>query len=129
MKKVLVFIALVFSIATQAQERKVVTTLFSGNVADTTLTMTYDGDYRWAVSAVWASGVGTLDATVTVQVSNDRHVNYVSYATNSTKTLSTAAGSWQFEDDILAWRYLRVKVLKNTLTSGTVAIKIVKIQK
>lgn len=117
------------AITIQAQDRKVIADVFSAlTVKDTTYTLTMDGNYRWGFQLVWTGGTGTLDGTVTIQVSNYPTTNFVTYATNSTTTLSSAAGNWTFEDTGLTWKYWRVEIVDNNMTGGTLNGKIIRMK-
>ena len=129
MKKILFICLMLTGLALQAQDRKIITTIFTGAICDTTTTLTLDGNYSWGVQAVWLSGAGTLDGTVEILVSNSATANFIRYDTNSIKTIDAATGNWAFESDNLPWKYFRVVIADNNMTGATITVTLVKQRK
>jgi hypothetical protein len=129
MKKLLFICLMLTGLALQAQDRKVITTIYTGAIVDSTTTLTLDGNYAWGVQCVWLSGSGTLDGTVEILVSNSATANFIRYDTNSFKTIDAAIGNWAFESDNLPWKYLRCVIANNNMTGATITVTLVKQRK
>ncbi|MFA5401441.1 MAG: hypothetical protein WC359_13410 [Dehalococcoidia bacterium] len=129
MKKILILLLLSLSLAAQAQNRKVITEVFTDlAIADSTTTYTMDNSYQWAFQLVWSGGTGTLDGTVALYVSNYPTSNYILYDTYATTTLSKATGNWLFSDTNMTFQYFRVIVTKNNMTGGTLTGKLIRMK-
>ena len=112
-----------------AQEKTVTTIIDStALVADTTNIGPLYLDYVWAIH-VESWSLDNTDATVTIQVANTTTGEWVNYSANSTLTLNAASGVWAFEDDRLAWLYMRVITAPVSVTSGTYKIQMTKIRR
>jgi len=126
MKKLIIICLLISGMAVQAQVGKVVTTIISSTtIADTTKSFgPLNMDYNWNITVQTAS-LDAGDASVEIQVANVSTGPWIDYASNMNATLPTT-GTVAFSDDHLDWLYMRVVVLKNAASSGTVEVKMLK---
>jgi hypothetical protein len=126
MKKLIIICLLISGMAVQAQVGKVVTTIISSTtIADTTKSFgPLNMDYNWNITVQTAS-LDAGDASVEIQVANVSTGPWIDYASNMNATLPTT-GTVAFSYDHLDWLYMRVVVLKNAASSGTVEVKMLK---
>jgi len=128
-KAILTVIMVLIGLGLMAQEKTVTTIIDStALVADTTNIGPLYLDYVWAIH-VEAWSLDDIDATVTIQVANTTTGEWVDYSANSTLTLNAASGVWAFEDDRLAWLYMRVITAPVSVTSGDYRIRMTKIRR
>jgi hypothetical protein len=122
-------LVLIFAFGVQAQE-KVITTIVDSTAlaADTTNIGPMYLDYVWAIH-VESWTLDATDATVTIQVANTTSGKWIDYSANSVLTLNAASGTWAFEDDRLAWLYMRVITGVGSVTSGDYRIRMTKIRR
>lgn len=120
---------MIFAFGVQAQE-KVITTIVDSTAlaADTTNIGPMYLDYVWAIH-VESWTLDATDATVTIQVANTTSGKWIDYSANSVLTLNAASGTWAFEDDRLAWLYMRVITAPVSVTSGDYRIRMTKIRR
>lgn len=128
MKKLLLICLMLTVLALQAQDRKVITSLYSVAIQDTTVTLTMDGNYAWGLQLVWSGGTGTLDATCEIQVSNYPTSNFIKYSDNSSTTLTAASGNWVYESGSQYWKYWRLVFTDNNMTGATITAKLVRMR-
>ena len=122
-------LVLIFAFGVQAQE-KVITTIVDSTAlaADTTNIGPMYLDYVWAIH-VESWTLDATDATVTIQVANTTSGKWIDYSANSVLTLNAASVTWAFEDDRLAWLYMRVITAPVSVTSGDYRIRMTKIRR
>jgi len=75
-----------------------------------------------SVQLVWANLTGTLDAVVKLQQSNDL-INWDDMTLS--KTLNTASDSTTLDDATFSGKYVRVDVVVNLVTGGTLTAIII----
>ena len=128
MKKLLFICLMLTGLALQAQDKKVITSLYSIPIQDSTVTLTMDNNYAWGLQLVWSGGTGTLDATCEIQVSNYPTSNFKKYSDNAAVTLSAATGNWVYESGSQYWKYWRLVFVDNNMTGATITAKLVRLR-
>lgn len=106
----------------QGMEEVTVASLNLATASATTNTdILFSSNDPWSMQFAW-TGVNAVDPTIILQASNDG-TNFDTLSVFSTITLSTASGSSSVEKDDFPYKYIRIKVTKNTATAGTLTTK------
>lgn len=130
----MILIAFAMLLAASAQATTVTQKSFSAAAAnanhlsnDSTDTATAGGPMDLSSSTTasfqcWWSGLtGTLNATITVEVTNDPAFGHWDQKANANVTLSSASGLWtQTLSGIVAERWYRLNYAKGSVTAGSI---------
>jgi len=98
--------------------------------SDTTVTIDFSQfTWDWSLQVSYSGFTGTKNATVGVFGSNTQNEGFVLYDFNFTDTLTVAADTIIFDADGFNEKWLQLKCVQNSLTTGTIKAELTRFKK
>lgn len=127
MKKIVLFFAMLSTIAAFSQQKtvRVLANNYTLSSSDTTFYMPVGGTSNWVLQFNW-SGIDPDSTTVTtsVRVTTYNKTHWLDYSGLTTYTINSASGDYSFEDNMLNFDYIGIRVQRTGKIAGKLYAKI-----